>query len=308
MHLSLLREYLDLEFSSLKDTLPFEYNLERIIDDFVLLALFVGNDFLPHLPNLHIHDGALSLMFNIYKKTLMDSDGYLQDAGVLHAGRLQKILNQLTEAVEKEYFEAERADMLYLAGKREDGQTEREMLDALEKKKKGALSKHMESITREGCIDMLVIYQIAITETQKELFAQIKSFIMEHSPANPGQLHFKPSLKARDRKFIENVADDFGLHYAIEYSNEDNSKHVYIEFEENEEGEEDVSSVEELDEEALAARDRVLAKYENATVVKDMMTEEELNKREKERFDADFAEWKREYYKVSEGMGLYVLL
>lgn len=142
MHLSLLREYLDLEFSSLKDTLPFEYNLERIIDDFVLLALFVGNDFLPHLPNLHIHDGALSLMFNIYKKTLMDSDGYLQDAGVLHAGRLQKILNQLTESVEKEYFEAERADMLYLAGKREDGQTEREMLDALEKKKKGGLSKY----------------------------------------------------------------------------------------------------------------------------------------------------------------------
>lgn len=75
---------------------------------------------------------------------------------------------------------------------------------------------------------------------------------------------------------------------------------MYIEFEENEEGEEDVSSVEELDEEALAARDRVLAKYENATVVKDMMTEEELNRREKERFDADFAEWKREYYKVSE--------
>lgn len=70
MHLSLLREYLDLEFSILKETLSFEYNLERIIDDFILLALFIGNDFLPHLPNLHIAEGALGLMFHVYKKVL----------------------------------------------------------------------------------------------------------------------------------------------------------------------------------------------------------------------------------------------
>ena len=70
MHLSLLREYLDLEFSTLKEELPFEYDLERIIDDFILLALFIGNDFLPHLPDLHIAEGALGLMFRIYKKIL----------------------------------------------------------------------------------------------------------------------------------------------------------------------------------------------------------------------------------------------
>ncbi len=43
MHLSLIREYLDLEFSSLKATLPFAYDLERIIDDFILMCFFVGN-------------------------------------------------------------------------------------------------------------------------------------------------------------------------------------------------------------------------------------------------------------------------
>lgn len=73
MHLSLFREYLDLEFSSLKTAsppLPFEYNLERIIDDFILLNIFVGNDFLPHLPGLHINEGALGRLFEIYKKIL----------------------------------------------------------------------------------------------------------------------------------------------------------------------------------------------------------------------------------------------
>lgn len=70
MHLSVLREYLDLEFSSLMESIAFEYDLERIIDDFVLLALFVGNDFIPNLPNLLINEGALATMFNIYKRVL----------------------------------------------------------------------------------------------------------------------------------------------------------------------------------------------------------------------------------------------
>lgn len=73
MHLSLFREYLDLEFSSLKvasPPLPFEYDLERIIDDFILLNIFVGNDFLPHLPGLHINEGALGRLFEIYKRIL----------------------------------------------------------------------------------------------------------------------------------------------------------------------------------------------------------------------------------------------
>lgn len=70
MHLGLFREYLDHEFSTLKETLPFEYDLERIIDDFILINIFIGNDFLPHLPGLHITEGALNRLFEIYKRIL----------------------------------------------------------------------------------------------------------------------------------------------------------------------------------------------------------------------------------------------
>lgn len=298
MHLSLLREYLDLEFSSLKETLPFKYDLERIIDDFILLALFVGNDFLPHLPNLHIHEGAIGLMFSLYKKMLPTCEGYLQDGGQVDLGRLQKLLDGLGGVVEKDAYEAEREDMLFLAGKRENGQTEKELLHNLEKKKSGALGKLILSLTQNSFLSLcsLSYSHSVITETQRKLFERIKEFILEHSPANPGSLHFEPELNARNRKFVEKVAFDFGLHFATEYSNEDNSKHVYIEFEENEEGEEDTE--EELDEEAIAARDRVLAKYENATIIPDVLTEEELRKQEQEEFEAGFKEWKREYYRV----------
>ncbi len=70
LHVSLLREYLDLEFGSLAAEIPFEYNLERIIDDFILMGIFVGNDFLPHLPDLHINEGALERIWTIYKAVL----------------------------------------------------------------------------------------------------------------------------------------------------------------------------------------------------------------------------------------------
>ena len=43
--IGLLREYLELEFKN--DALPFPYDVERIIDDFVLFCMLIGNDFLP---------------------------------------------------------------------------------------------------------------------------------------------------------------------------------------------------------------------------------------------------------------------
>ena len=70
LHLSLMREYLDLEFHEIQPMLPFDYNLERVIDDFILLAVFVGNDFLPNLPDLHIHENGLEKLFDVYKKVL----------------------------------------------------------------------------------------------------------------------------------------------------------------------------------------------------------------------------------------------
>jgi len=65
-----MREYLNLEFRHIETVLSFDYNLERIIDDFVLLAVFVGNDFLPNLPDLHIHENGLERLFDVYRKIL----------------------------------------------------------------------------------------------------------------------------------------------------------------------------------------------------------------------------------------------
>ena len=41
----LVRDYLELEFK--ETALPFPFDVERIVDDFVLFCMLIGNDFLP---------------------------------------------------------------------------------------------------------------------------------------------------------------------------------------------------------------------------------------------------------------------
>jgi 5'-3' exonuclease len=68
LHISLLREYLGLEFETAEFYPNSRYQLEPTIDDFVFMTFFVGNDFLPHMPALDIGDEAFDLLFYAYKK------------------------------------------------------------------------------------------------------------------------------------------------------------------------------------------------------------------------------------------------
>ena len=58
-------------------------DLERLVDDFVFLTFFVGNDFLPHSPSLDIGEHAFNRVFDAYKRHLATwpPGDYLTDAG-----------------------------------------------------------------------------------------------------------------------------------------------------------------------------------------------------------------------------------
>ncbi len=117
LHLSLLREYLDHEFSQLKEAnMPFPYDIESIIDDWIMLGFLVGNDFIPHLPGLHINKGALHDLYSTYKAVLPTLDGYINEHGVLNLKRFEQFLKYLSEK-EMDRFDDVYSDSKWLEGK-----------------------------------------------------------------------------------------------------------------------------------------------------------------------------------------------
>src|ERR1700761_3169348 len=154
MHLCIVREYLELEFQELKEPGALggvEFDMERIIDDFILMAFFVGNDFLPNLPHLHINEGALALMFGVYKQVLPQAGGYINERGVINLKRLEKLLDALSD-VEYRFFEHENQDANWL-------------------KDKSVLKEDvMEKVKRKGG-------QVVMTTAQKQLYLQVKEYV-----------------------------------------------------------------------------------------------------------------------------------
>ncbi|KAJ3066338.1 5'-3' exoribonuclease 2, partial [Quaeritorhiza haematococci] len=105
LHVPILREYLEMELKV--PDIPFAWDLERAIDDWVFLCFFVGNDFLPHLPSLEIREGAIDKLIDIWKRNLPYFGGYLTDSGDIDLTRVQKLLEDLGQ-VEDDIFRKRR--------------------------------------------------------------------------------------------------------------------------------------------------------------------------------------------------------
>jgi 5'-3' exoribonuclease 2 len=109
LHVDILREYLEYEFKTLNHLLPFPYDLERIIDDFVFICFFVGNDFLPHLPSLDIRDGAIDFLIEVYKEMLPSMGDYVTcPGGDVNLRQVDILLARVGE-VEDEVFQRRKA-------------------------------------------------------------------------------------------------------------------------------------------------------------------------------------------------------
>ena len=274
MHLCMVREYLELEFQELKQdgVLGFAYDMERIIDDFILMAFFVGNDFLPNLPNLHINEGALALMFQKYKEVLPGLGGYINEQGVINLPRLDKLLDGLSD-VEHRFFQAEYSDAKWIQAKREENGEK-------DTPKAGKTPTRM-------------------TPQQKEIYKQVKKYFIapgNKEPATRTPLDLSPTLPARDRKFAQQLAADLHLEWSTK-EDEAGNRFMCLEFPSNtnHDGESE-------DEEAELATMRVLKKYDNTKIEEDSSEQAQEDMRKK--YDQKFLEWKDKYYTEKFDWGL----
>lgn len=99
LHLSILREYLSLDFLCESTWSP---DQERIIDDFIFLTFLVGNDFLPHLPTLDISEHAFDLLIKSYRFLMNQEQGYIVCNGEIgDLNRLEKLFIIIGEQEER---------------------------------------------------------------------------------------------------------------------------------------------------------------------------------------------------------------
>ena len=269
MHLCIVREYLELEFQELKDpeiNKGIAFDMERIIDDFILMAFFVGTDFLPNLPHLHINEGALALMFGVYKQVLPKAGGYINEGGEINLPRLALLLDELSH-VEFRHFEHENQDASWLKNK--DVQKE----------------DVMQKVKRKGGVQ-------SVTSVQKEIYNNVKKYVNGRatSQGDAGPLDLPSTLKAADRTFVEELATSLHLQ-CQNIVDDDGNRHQQLSFPARPEMDD---SEDEEDEEAQNAVLRVFKQYDKAKV-EDVSAEDAQGKAQ-EKYNEKFKEWKNKYY------------
>lgn len=268
LHLCIVREYLELEFQELKEKGALgniQFDMERIIDDFILMAFFVGNDFLPNLPHLHINEGALALMFAVYKKILPKAGGYINDGGTIDMKRLALLLEELSH-VEYRHFEAENQDASWLR----DKSIQKEDVMQKTKKKKGVTS---------------------MSTNQKELYQKVKKFVnSRHGSGEDAPLDMGPDLKAADRAFVDELASSLRLQ-SESIINDEGNRAMQLSFPPRPEMDDEED---EEDEEAQNALLRVFKQYDKAKIEDVSASDAQL--KAKEKYDQKFLGWKNKYY------------
>jgi 5'-3' exoribonuclease 1 len=227
---------------------------------------------------MHINEGALGLMFRKYKEALPRMGGYINEGGSINLQRLGTLLEELGES-EFRFFEAEYSDEKWIRSKSQGVETVE-------------LQKTPKSFT--------------ITPSQKQILKDVKQYVLNRpsSAQHAKPFDLPPSLPARDRKFVEQLADDLRLMWTT-ITDDHGDRFIRLQLpgssssDENGENEEEE---EEEDEEASMALRRVIKKYDNAKVHE--LTAEEAQTAAEQKYDAKFKEWKDKYYKDKFGFGL----
>lgn len=226
--------------------------------------------------------------------------GYINEHGTLNVKRLQMILDELAQ-FEQDTFEQEFADSNWFKGKQQN------TISALEKARAKSKLGQSKCSSVETPADWQVGL-IVLTQDQRYLFNEIAKFVrMTFSSPTPGaQVQFPAIYPARDRRFLQDLANALHLSIAFDEFDDNDEPVIVLRFDE------DVfsSMMEELSlngkEEEGEWRDavnRVLNKYEKAQTLEDQ-SESDFEEAYETKLKEKMHGWKKEYYQVCRSLAV----
>jgi 5'-3' exoribonuclease 1 len=201
LHLSVLREYLNIEFGYTLD--PASYDIERIIDDFVFMTFLVGNDFLPHMPSLDIGDGAFDLLFSTYKsqRPTWGEGEYLTSPGghIAEPSRLEAFIAVIGSAETVIFEKREEDEAVYMKKKRK--------WDKRDGRPEGPSDAQLAAQEAAAQADYLTAIEDMVAKNPNATYVNGWS-----PPSNPGEKDFKGRYYFSKLKLLPvNVAEHMAL-------------------------------------------------------------------------------------------------
>lgn len=166
LHVPILREYLGAEMFVPGQT--FRFDLERALDDWVFMCFFVGNDFLPHLPSLDIHEDGIDKLIAIWRDNVPIMGGYLTCDGEVDLARAQVILQGLAKQEDAIFKKRKENDE-----RREKNQERRKRQDQEREERNARNSKRRRSSpdygrgARNSMVESIDISSLGQTSTLK---------------------------------------------------------------------------------------------------------------------------------------------
>lgn len=279
LHISMLREYLELEFNEIADELRFEYSFERVLDDFILVMFVIGNDFLPNLPDLHLNKGAFPVLLQTFKEALRHTDGYINEQGTINLVRFKVWLQYLSE-FELMNFEKDDVDVEWFNQQLENISIQGE-------KKRARIGKKLLLKQQKKIVGMIKPWLIKTVSEDLDVFNMTSD---EQIPTLP----LEGETIKENLGFLKEIAFDLGLFVVHSQAKDTYSLRLDVDGINPQETEDERK-------ERIQTLRKTVKKYEQAVLVEDKEELEDEQRIYNERFD----QWKDKYYKEKLGFSYY---